>query len=44
MDEQFAYLVLEIVAEIPAGKVATYQRPRNRFSAMLMSRCMLISW
>ena len=26
MDEQFAYLVLEIVAEIPAGKVATYQQ------------------
>lgn len=26
MDEHFVYLVLEIVAEIPKGKVATYQQ------------------
>lgn len=26
MDEHFAYIVLEIVAEIPQGKVATYSQ------------------
>lgn len=26
MDENFAYLVLEIVSEIPEGKVATYRQ------------------
>lgn len=26
MDEQFVYLVLEIVSEIPKGNVATYQQ------------------
>lgn len=26
MDENFAYLVLEIVSEIPKGKVATYRQ------------------